>query len=129
MSPTTTDNSAHNDRLRGAAPVFQTPFHDDESIDYDTLSQEIDWLYEQGIDGLVFAMVSELLRLSDTEHRALTEHVCKQNHGRGAVIISVGAESGYVAEQFARHAEATGADAVMAIPPVSIGVDEDELRR
>lgn len=117
------------DRLRGVLPVFQLPYHDDESIDYDTLTAEVDWLYEQGVDGLVMAMVTELLRLSDAERRAVAEYVCKHNRGRGVVIISVGAESTHVACEHARHAESVGADGLMAIPPVSIGVGEDELRR
>ena len=30
--------------LAGVLPVFQTPYHDDESIDFETLRREIDWL-------------------------------------------------------------------------------------
>ena len=30
--------------ISGVLPVFQTPFHEDESIDYETLEQEVDWL-------------------------------------------------------------------------------------
>ena len=124
-----TKHAQPNDGLRGVLPVFQTPYHDDESVDFDTLSRQIDWLYQQGVDGLVFAMVSEVLRLSDDERRAIGEHTVKASEGRGAVIISVGAESSHAAVEFARHAEQVGADALMAIPPVSVGVGEDELRR
>ncbi|MFW6060833.1 MAG: dihydrodipicolinate synthase family protein [Phycisphaeraceae bacterium] len=123
------DDKLSGARVRGVLPVFQMPYHEDESIDFDTLSRQIDWLYEQGVDGLVLAMVSEVLRLTDDERYRVTEHVCKHSAGRGAVIISVGAESTVAAEAFARHAEQAGADAVMAIPPVSIGAGEDELRR
>jgi dihydrodipicolinate synthase/N-acetylneuraminate lyase len=113
--------------LSGVLPVFQTPFHDDESIDFDTLAGEIDWLYEQGADGLVMAMVSEVLRLSTDEREQVAAFVCECNTDRGAVVISVGAESGHTAERLARQAEAAGADAVMAIPPVSVALDEAEL--
>ena len=115
--------------LRGVLPVFQLPYHEDESIDFETLTREIDWLYEQGVDGLVMAMVSEILRLSESERKQVAEHVCKVNAGRGGVVISVGAESTRVACELAQHAEGVGADALMAIPPVSIAVDEDELRK
>jgi len=129
-------DAAHNpthekakDNLRGVLPVFQMPYHADESIDYAVLSRQVDWLYERGVDGLVFAMVSEVLRLSDAERRAVAEHVIKASAGRGVVVVSVGAESSFAATELAQHAEAAGADAVMAIPPVSVGVDEAELRR
>src|ERR1043166_7014904 len=101
--------------LVGVLPVFQTPFNDDESIDSETLEREIDWLYDCGATGIVMAMVSEVLRLSTEERRTLAELACRFGEKRGAVVISVGAESGIVAEALAKHAEQVGADAVMAI--------------
>jgi 4-hydroxy-tetrahydrodipicolinate synthase len=115
--------------LAGVFPVFQTPFHEDEAIDVQTLEKEIGWLYDCGADGIVMAMVSELLRLSTDERRTLAKLACQFGAQRGAVIISVGAESSLLAEGFARHAEESGARAVMAIPPVSIVIGEAELMR
>ena len=62
-----------NAKLSGVLPVFQTPYHEDESIDADTLAREIAWLYDCGADGIVMAMVSEILRLSSEERRELAE--------------------------------------------------------
>ena len=114
--------------IGGVLPVFQTPFHADYAIDYDTLAREINWLYDQGSDGIVMGMVSETLRLSGQERRELAAAACRIGGARGVVIISTGAESTHTAMDFARHAEAVGADAVMVIPPVSVAVDADELR-
>jgi 4-hydroxy-tetrahydrodipicolinate synthase len=115
--------------IEGVLPVFQTPYHDDESIDFATLEKEMGWLFDNGADGIVMAMVSETLRLSGDERKALAQAACEIGGSRGSVVISVGAESSRVAEEFARHAESVGAHAVMAIPPVSIALGEDELRR
>jgi 4-hydroxy-tetrahydrodipicolinate synthase len=115
--------------LTGVIPVFQTPFHADESIDFTTLEREIDWLFACGADGVAMAMVSEVLRLSTDERRAVAEAACRFAKGRGPVVISVGAESSRLAEEFARHAEACGAAALMAIPPVMTALGEDELLR
>ncbi|MBE7555919.1 MAG: dihydrodipicolinate synthase family protein [Anaerolineales bacterium] len=115
--------------ISGVLPVFQTPFHEDETIDFVTLEQEIQWLYDQGSDGIVMGMVSETLRLSSEERQQLAEAACRFGGERGVVVISVGAESSHTAEVYARHAEAVGAAAVMAIPPVSVGMVEDELKR
>jgi 4-hydroxy-tetrahydrodipicolinate synthase len=115
--------------LAGVIPVFQTPYHADESIDFTTLEREIDWLFACGADGIAMAMVSEVLRLSADERRALAEAACKFARGRGSVVISVGAESSKLAEEFARHAEQCGADALMAIPPVTTPLGDDELLR
>lgn len=116
-------------KIQGVLSVFQTPYHEDESIDFATLEQEINWLYDQGSDGIVMAMVSEVLRLSGEERKGLAEAACRFGNERGVVVISVGAESTYTAVDYARHAESVGADAVMAIPPVSAAVAEDELKR
>ena len=114
-------------QLRGVLPVFQTPWLDDETIDLETLEREIAWLYKSGANGIVMAMVSETLRLDSSEREQLAEAACRFGKECGVVVISVGAESSKVAERYAKHAENVGADAVMAIPPVSIGVGESEL--
>src|SRR3954464_8200525 len=109
--------------LHGVLPVFQTPYHDDESIDAQTLEREIHWLFDCGADGIVMAMVSEVLRLSTDERKTLAQLACVLPKPR-AVMISVGAESAILAEALARHAQEIGAAAVMAIPPVSIALLE-----
>jgi 4-hydroxy-tetrahydrodipicolinate synthase len=113
--------------LGGVVPVLQTPYFDDESIDFVTLEREINWLFDAGADGIALAMVSEVLRLSTEERRSLAEAACRLAKGRGFVVISVGAESSRLAEEFARHAEQAGADALMAIPPVTTALDEEQL--
>jgi len=115
--------------LAGVLPVFQTPYHDDESIDFETLAREIDWLYERGADGIVLAMVSEVLRLGSDERQELAEAACHYSSGRGPVIVSVGAESSRVAVYYAQHAESVGASGLMAVPPIAVAVSEDELAR
>jgi 4-hydroxy-tetrahydrodipicolinate synthase len=107
--------------------VFQTPFTLDEEIDFGVLRDEIAWMFDQGIDGIVMAMVSEVLRLSTDERVRLATAACDSGLGRGGVVISVGAESTHSALRFAGHAEAAGATAVMAIPPVSTAALEQEL--
>ena len=49
---------------------------------------------------------------------------CKTIGRRAVTVISVGAESSCVAERHARHAERCGATMLMAIPPISVVLDE-----
>lgn len=108
--------------LHGVLPVLHTPLHDDGSIDVPTLQREIDWAFQTGADGVVIAMVSEILRLGYHGRKELATRVCQAVQARGFTVISVGAESIHEALDFARHAEGLGASAVMAIPPVSISL-------
>ncbi|MDE0810662.1 MAG: dihydrodipicolinate synthase family protein [Alphaproteobacteria bacterium] len=105
--------------LAGVLPVLQLPFHADESIDWDTLSREIDWAYANGAHGVVAAMVTEVLRLTDAERDELAQRLVKFNAGRGPVVMSVGDESTVQAVRHVRTATAAGVDALMAIPPAA----------
>src|SRR5204862_4118708 len=105
-------------KLAGVLPVFQTPYHADESVDFAILEREIDWLFDRGADGITMAMVSEVLRLSHAERMGVAVAACRAAGGRGPVVVSVGAESSHIAEELARHAESVGAAAVMATPPL-----------
>lgn len=113
--------------LAGVFPVLQTPFDTNDEIDADVLAAEIEWVFACEVDGIVLAMVSEVLRLSTDERRRLAELLCDLGLRHGPVIVSVGAESTKVAVDLARHAESVGATAVMAIPPISVGVSDSEL--
>ena len=123
-----TMGSTNSAPLGGVLPVFQTPFLDDESIDWETLEAELHWLFDRGANAVVMALASELLRLSGDERERMAQFVCETVGERGPVVVSVGAERSIVAERFARHAEASGASAVMAIPPISVSPSSAELR-
>jgi dihydrodipicolinate synthase/N-acetylneuraminate lyase len=115
--------------LRGVLAVFQTPFLADGGLDRATMEAEFDWLFENGADGVVFAMVSEVLRLSSEERDEVASLTSKLAADRGASVISVGAESTPVAVRHAKHAAASGATAVMATPPALFATTDDELLR
>jgi 4-hydroxy-tetrahydrodipicolinate synthase len=111
--------------LHGVLPVLHTPFEEDGAIDVPTLEREIHWAFDTGADGVVVAMVSEILRLGYHGRRELAEHVCRAAQGRGFTVVSVGAESIREAIDFALHAEGLGASAVMAIPPVATSLGSE----
>jgi 4-hydroxy-tetrahydrodipicolinate synthase len=116
-------------RLSGVFPVFQTPFDANGRIDHATMERQFDWLFANGADGVVFAMVSEVLRLSSEERDEMVALTVKLTGDRGATVVSVGAESTSVAIRHARHAQDCGASAIMATPPGLHRVDDDELFR
>jgi dihydrodipicolinate synthase/N-acetylneuraminate lyase len=113
----------------GVLPVLATPFDGDGEIDLPALAGEVEWVLAQEVDGVVVGMVSEVLRLSSEERDLVTERTCRAVAGRASVTTSVGAESLHTAVRHARHAQASGANAVMAIPPLATGCDDAELLR
>jgi dihydrodipicolinate synthase/N-acetylneuraminate lyase len=116
--------------LQGVLPVLQTPFGVRGELDLDTLAQEIDWVLDHGVAGVTTGMVSELLRLTESERNVLTEVVVSGARRRGAIsVISCGAESTRTSVAMAQHAAEAGADAVMVNPPLTAALDAGELAK
>lgn len=113
--------------LAGVLPIAHTPFLDNDDIDFASLRRQIDWAYACGAQGYCSGMVSELLRLTARERLELTRRLAEYNEGRGVVVAGVGAESTRQALEYAREAERAGCQAIMAIPPISTALPEDEL--
>lgn len=119
---------SNNQELAGVLPVVQTPFLDSEDIDEGALVKELHWILDQGVSGFTTGMVSEILRLTETERQQLTEIVVGVALERGVLsVISCGAESTKTAISHARHAERCGATAVMAVPPLTVAIGDDAL--
>jgi dihydrodipicolinate synthase/N-acetylneuraminate lyase len=113
--------------ITGVLPVLQLPYLDDESIDWPTLRREVDFVFQNGAHGIVAAMVTEVLRLTDAERDELGARLVEFCAGRGPVVLSVGAESASQAVRHARVAEKVGASALMAIPPTNTRASSDEI--
>lgn len=113
--------------IQGVIPVAHTPFTQDDKIDWKSLECQVNWALERGAGGYCTGMVSELLRLTSAERIELTQRLAQLNQGRGVFVASVGAESTHQAVAYASSAEQAGCDAVMAIPPLSSAIPDDEL--
>jgi dihydrodipicolinate synthase/N-acetylneuraminate lyase len=117
-----------NGGIRGVIPVLNTPFHDNDEIDFSTLQNAVRWAISHGVDGLATGMVSEFLKLSPTERVALGQAICEAAQGTEvAIVLSCGAESTYETAKLAYECEKTGASAVMVNPPISMRLPDDQL--
>jgi 4-hydroxy-tetrahydrodipicolinate synthase len=125
----TFENRVARADVSGVLPVFQTPFDEFCEVDFEALRREITWLLDEEADGVVFAMVSEILRMSSYERDSVAAAACEYVGTRGSTVISVGAESTKVALVHARHAQTVGASAVMVTPPALYRVGDEELFR
>jgi 2-keto-3-deoxy-L-arabinonate dehydratase len=113
--------------LAGIFPILHTPFTEADDIDHESLQKQIDWAVRIGADGVCTGMVSEILRLTESERLELTSAIVRFVSGRAAVVASCGAESTRGAVRYAKSAEDAGCTALMAIPPVTCALPESEL--
>jgi len=106
-----------NKLKKGFIPVMLTPFHNDGSIDYKTLTALTEMYLKSGVTGL-FAncLSSEMFELSDAERIQLTKHVVDIVDGQ-VPIVATGTFEGTIAEQadFSIKIYGTGIDAVILI--------------
>jgi len=112
--------------IQGVLPVLHMPYKDDDSIDYDVLAREVDFVIDAGADGITLALASELLRLTHDERMQLSKELPKMIGGRTKFIMSIGADSTFETLAYAQAAECAGADAVMAVPPFTVSASGEE---
>ena len=103
------------------------PLNELEEIEPKELRREIDWLISFGVEGVVLAMVSEVMRFSFDERRHQWQLVFEILDGRLPLIVSVGAESTRVAVKLAKQAASDGAAMLIATPPATYPATSDEI--
>ncbi len=121
-------NFLTSNQLKGVFNVVSIPLNDEDQIDQSVLKKEIDWLIKCGCDGLVLAMVSEVLRFSAQERRVMWQKTLEYLQGRKPLVVSVGAESSAIAVELAKQAAFDGAAAVMATRLVHLNQQQVRLK-
>ena len=104
--------------LEGVFSVLPTPFHDDASLDMDSMRRVVDLFIEAGVSGLTaLGVTGEVARLTEKERITVLDTVVKQAAGRVAVIAGTTAEGLHTCIEYTRNAKNAGAAAVMISPP------------
>lgn len=101
----------------GAMVALVTPFHGGE-VDFETLSELIDFQLDNGIDALVpVGTTGECPTLSHEEHKQVIETVVKRAGGATRVIAGAGSNSTAEAIELTAFAKKIGADATLQVCP------------
>src|SRR5512132_2426736 len=88
------------------------------ALDEKAFRSLVDWQIAEGTNGLVpVGTTGESPTLSHEEHGRVVEWCIEQTKGRVPVIAGAGSNSTAEAIGFARHAERSGADAVLVVTP------------
>ena len=116
-------------RYRGVFVIVPTPFNDDLTLDLPGLREVIRFCIACGAHGVVApANASEQPYLSDEERRQVVQAMVEEGRGKTVLVVGVTAATALAAAELARHAEASGADALMAMPPYVQRGSEAEIR-
>ena len=101
----------------GVFPAMVTPFHDDDSIDFDSLAADAQRLERAGVDGLVpVGSTGESATLTHDEHVNVVETVSGAVENV-PVIAGSGSNSTREALELSRRSAEAGADGLLLISP------------
>lgn len=110
--------------ITGLVPAVFSPMHADGSLHLEMVPRLVEHLIEHNAAGLyVCGSTGEGPSLASAERRAVAEAYVQAAAGRLPVIVQVGHDSLSEARQLAAHAQAIGADAISAIPPLYFRID------
>ena len=106
-----------HDTFTGVFPAMTTPFHDDESIDHDTLRAHAQRLETAGVDGLVpVGTTGESATMTHDEHIEVVETVV-DSVDDVPVIAGSGSNNTREALELSRRSAEAGADGLLLISP------------
>ena len=101
----------------GTLVALITPFADGQ-VDYETLTELIEFHLESGTDGIVpVGTTGESPTLSHKENKEVVEHVVNTVDGQIPVIAGTGSNSTAEAIEMTAFAKKVGADASLQVAP------------
>ena len=104
--------------IKGIIPALVTPFDSNEKVDYGVLTELVNRLIDQGVDGFyACGSTAECFLLTDDERKKVMETTIKAANGRVPVIAHIGNIGVEKTTELAKHAESVGASAVSSVPP------------
>jgi dihydrodipicolinate synthase/N-acetylneuraminate lyase len=114
-------------KFAGVYPIVATPFDDQENVDFASLERLVEKLLAAGSTGLVLlANASEGYALTEAEKDAIVTATIDQVQRRVPVVVTVNEFSVRAAVTRAQRAAASGADAIMCMPPFFGGWKADQ---
>ncbi len=115
-------------RFSGVYTAIVTPFDANQELDIPRLIEHVDWLIQEGVEGIVpTGSVGEYASLSAAERATVVATVIAAAAGRVPVVVGTAAPSTQMAVHWARHAKEAGAAGIMALPPINYKPSEAEV--
>ena len=105
-------------RFEGTYVAMVTPFDKNEQIDEEGFRSNINYLIDQGVNGLVGAgTTGESATIDHEEHKKIIEILVDEVDGRVETVAGTGSNSTYEAADLTKFAADAGADAALLITP------------
>lgn len=104
--------------LKGVGVALVTPFNEDLSVDFDSLTRLVEYNIENGTNYLVvLGTTAEASTLSAAEKHEVIKHVIKINNKRLPLVLGIGGNNTLEVKKQIEEADLTDFDAVLSVSP------------
>ncbi|AEV28392.1 dihydrodipicolinate synthase/N-acetylneuraminate lyase [Sphaerochaeta pleomorpha str. Grapes] len=115
--------------IKGIVPPIVTPMTKDEKLDEQAFRDQIEWMIEGGITGLlVFGSNGEFYMLEEDEMEAILGIALEQVKGRVPIYMGIGAIRTSKCIRLARMAVQLGVQGISILQPMFLKLTEEELK-
>lgn len=104
--------------LKGVGVALVTPFNEDLSVDFESLTKLVDYNIENGTNYLVvLGTTAEAATLSDEEKKQVIEHIIKVNNKRLPLVLGIGGNNTLEVKKQIEEADLSAFEAVLSVSP------------
>ena len=104
--------------LKGLGVALVTPFNEDLSVDFDSLTKLVDFNIENGTNYLVvLGTTAEAATLSKEEKSQVINHIIKVNNGRVPLVLGIGGNDTMDVKKQIAEADLSAFEAILSVSP------------
>ncbi|RXM37608.1 4-hydroxy-tetrahydrodipicolinate synthase [Chryseobacterium sp. CH21] len=104
--------------LKGVGVALVTPFNEDLSVDFDSLTKLVEYNIENGTNYLVvLGTTAEAATLSAEEKKQVIEHIIKVNSKRLPLVLGIGGNDTLDVKKQIEEADLSAFEAVLSVSP------------
>ncbi|MDQ1163303.1 4-hydroxy-tetrahydrodipicolinate synthase [Chryseobacterium sp. SORGH_AS 447] len=104
--------------LKGVGVALVTPFNEDLSVDFDSLTRLVDYNIENGTNYLVvLGTTAEAATLSAEEKKQVIEHIIKVNSKRVPLVLGIGGNNTLEVKKQIEETDLSAFEAVLSVSP------------
>ena len=104
--------------LKGLGVALVTPFNEDLSIDFDSLTKLVEYNIANGTDFLVvLGTTAETATLSKAEQAQVIEHIVKVNNKRLPLVLGIGGNNTLAVKEQIESTDLSGFEGVLSVSP------------
>ncbi|MDF2553087.1 MAG: 4-hydroxy-tetrahydrodipicolinate synthase [Chryseobacterium sp.] len=104
--------------LKGVGVALVTPFNEDLSVDFESLTKLVEYNIENGTNYLVvLGTTAEAATLSSEEKKQVVEHIIKVNNKRLPLVLGIGGNNTLEVKQQIEETDLSDFEAVLSVSP------------